>query len=118
MNFETIHSEIVYHGRAFDVRRDQVRLPDDNSARLDIVDHPPSVTLLPIDDKGFIWFVRQYRYPVQQYLLELPAGVVEAGEAPESCAHREIREEIGMAAENLEKIGEFLIDNTYSTELN
>ena len=116
MNFETIHSEIVYHGRAFDVRRDQVRLPDDNSARLDIVDHPPSVTLLPIDDKGFIWFVRQYRYPVQQYLLELPAGVVEAGEAPESCAHREIREEIGMAAENLEKIGEFFLAPGYSTE--
>lgn len=116
MKFETVHSEIVYRGRVFDARRDQVRLPDDTTTHLDIVDHPPSVSLLPIDDKGFIWFVRQYRYPAQQDLLELPAGVLEAGETPETCAHREIREEIGMAAENLEKIGEFFLAPGYSTE--
>ena len=61
MNFETIHSEIVYHGRAFDVRIDQVRLPDDNSARLDIVDNPPSVTFLTINDKGYIYYLIKYR---------------------------------------------------------
>jgi ADP-ribose pyrophosphatase len=116
MSFETIHSEIVYRGRAFDVRRDQVRLPNDNTTHLDIVDHQPAVTLLPIDDQGFIWFVRQYRYPAQQNLLELPAGVLEAGETPEACAHREIREETGMAAKHLKKIGEFFLAPGYSTE--
>ena len=116
MTFETLHSETIYHGRAFDVRKDQVRLPDGNVARLDIVDHQPAITLLPMDDKGLIWFVRQYRYPAQHYLLELPAGVIEAGETPEDCAHREVREEIGMAAENLEKLGEFFLAPGYSTE--
>lgn len=116
MTFETLHSETIYHGRAFDVRKDQVRLPDGNVAHLDIVDHQPSITLLPMDDKGSIWFVRQYRYPAQHYLLELPAGVIEAGETPEDCAHREVREEIGMAAENLENIGEFFLAPGYSTE--
>ena len=116
MSFETIQSEIVYQGRVFDVRRDKVRLPDANMTQLDVVAHPSSVTLVPFDDEGFIWFVRQYRYPVQQYLLELPAGVLEAGEDPETCAHREIREEIGMAAKNLKNIGEFFLAPGYSTE--
>lgn len=116
MKFETIHSEIVYRGRVFDARRDQVRLPDDTTTYLDIVDHPHSVALLPIDDEGFIWFVRQYRHPARQSILELPAGVLEDGESPVICAHREIREEIGMAAENLEKIGEFFLAPGYSTE--
>ena len=116
MTFETLHSENIYHGKAFDVRKDQVRLPDGNIAHLDIVDHQPAITLLPMDDKGSIWFVRQYRYPAQHYLLELPAGAIEAGETPEDCAHREVREEIGMAAENLEKIGEFFLAPGYSTE--
>ena len=116
MTFETIHSETIYQGRAFDVRNDKVRLPDGNVTHLDIVNHPPAITLIPEDDKGLIWFVRQYRYPAQQNLLELPAGVIETGETPEDCAHREVREEIGMAAENLEKIGEFFLAPGYSTE--
>jgi ADP-ribose pyrophosphatase len=116
MSFETIYSEIVYQGRAFDVKRDQIRLPNAKTTELDIVAHPSSVTLIPSDDEGFIWFIRQYRYPARQNLLELPAGVLEAGEDPETCAHREIREEIGMAAKNLKKIGEFFLAPGYSTE--
>jgi ADP-ribose pyrophosphatase len=116
MTFETLHSETLYHGRAFDVRKDRVRLPDCNITHLDIVDHQSAVTLLPVDENGSIWFVRQYRYPAQHYLLELPAGCIEPGETPEECAHREVREEIGMAAENLEKIGEFFLAPGYSTE--
>lgn len=116
MKFETLHSEAVYRGKAFGVRRDQVRLPDGQSARLDIVEHVGAVTILPLDDQGRIWFVRQYRHPAAQELLELPAGTLEPGEPPEVCAHREIREETGQAAGEMRKIGEFFLAPGYSTE--
>jgi ADP-ribose pyrophosphatase len=63
-----------------------------------------------------LWFVRQYRHAVARELLELPAGTLEAGEDIEACARREIREEIGMSAGKLQKIGEFYPAPGYSTE--
>lgn len=116
MEFQTLHSEVAYHGRAFNVRRDQVRLPDGNSARLDVVEHVGAVTILPLDAEGRIWFVRQYRHPAAQELLELPAGTLEAGEPPEACAKREIREETGLAAESMLELGRFFLAPGYSTE--
>jgi ADP-ribose pyrophosphatase len=117
MTYETIHSEIIYHGSIFDVRKDQISLPNGEIHQLDIVDHPGAVTLLPIDEKNQIWFVRQYRQGAQQELLELPAGSIELGEDPAVCAQRESREEIGMAARNLQLLGRFYLAPGYSTEL-
>jgi ADP-ribose pyrophosphatase len=116
MPYETLHTEMLYHGRAFNVRRDEIRLPDGKSARLEIVDHVGAVTLVPVDDQKRVWFVRQYRHPAGEVLLELPAGMVESGEAPLDCARREIREETGMAAGRIEPIGEFYLAPGYSTE--
>lgn len=109
-------SETVYRGRAFTVRKDRVRLPDGGAAQLDIVEHVGAVTIVPVDEQGQIWFVRQYRHATGQELLELPAGTLEPGEAPEVCARREIREEIGMRAGVLRKLGEFYLAPGYSTE--
>jgi ADP-ribose pyrophosphatase len=116
MAFETIHSEKIYQGRVFGVRCDRVSLPNGKSVELDIVDHPGAVVLVPVDDQGNLWFVRQYRHAGQVELLELPAGSLEAGELPEACALREVREEIGMAAGHIEKIGEYYMAPGYSTE--
>jgi ADP-ribose pyrophosphatase len=116
MHYETVYSEKKYAGKAFDVRRDQVRLPDGQVAQLDIVEHVGAVTLIPIDETGAIWFVRQYRHATGKDLLELPAGTIEFGEPAEQCARREIREEIGMAAGELKKVGEFFLAPGYSTE--
>jgi 8-oxo-dGTP pyrophosphatase MutT (NUDIX family) len=116
MKFDTIHSQPIYQGRAFSVRKDQVRLPDGAETHLDIVEHIGAVTILPFDEDGNIWFVRQYRHAAALELLELPAGTLEPGEPPEICAHREIREEIGMRADTLQKIGEFYLAPGYSTE--
>lgn len=116
MPFRTLHSEIVYQGRAFSVRRDQVEMPNGKSVNLDVVQHTGAVTLIPIDSEGKVWFVRQYRHPAQKSLLELPAGTLEPDEPPEDCARREIREEIGMAADRLEKLGKFYMAPGYSTE--
>ena len=116
MVFELLSSETTYQGKAFSVRRDLVRLPDGAQARLDIVEHVGAVTVLPLDQDGQVWFVRQYRHAAGVELLELPAGTIEAGEEPQACALREIREETGMAAGRLQKIGEFFLAPGYSTE--
>ena len=116
MSFETIHSEMKYQGKAFDVRQDQVRLLDGQVVHLDIVEHVGAVTLIPVDETGEIWFVRQYRHATGKDLLELPAGTIELGEPPEECARREIREETGMACRELRKVGEFFLAPGYSTE--
>lgn len=114
--YETLSSEVQYRGRAFDVRRDQVRLPDGTITSLDIIDHIGAVTIVPVDEYGRLWLVRQYRHAAGKMLLELPAGTLHPGELPEACAGRETREETGMAAGRLLKIGEFFLAPGYSTE--
>lgn len=116
MSFELIESEIVYPGRAFTIRRDQVRLPDGRTTKFDIVEHHGSVVLIPIDDEGNLLFVRQYRHAARQDMLELPAGTLDEGELPQVCASRELREEIGQAAHQLEALGGFYLAPGYSTE--
>ncbi len=116
MEFKEIGSTPIYHGRVFDVRQDQVRLPSGRVVHLDIVAHPGAVVLVPVDAQGYLWFVRQYRHAVGKDMLELPAGTLEAGEDIEACAYRELREEIGMSAGTLQKIGEFYPAPGYSTE--
>jgi ADP-ribose pyrophosphatase len=116
MAFELLKSEIIYPGRAFTIRRDTVRLPDGHESRLDIVEHIGSVIIIPMDADGNLLFVSQYRHAAGLELLELPAGILNEGEAPETCARREIREETGMAAERIEHLGGFYLAPGYSTE--
>ena len=116
MPFELLKSEIIYPGRAFTIRRDHLRTPDGHVTKFDIVEHHGSVVLIPLDDQGRILFVRQYRHATGLDLLELPAGTLDEGEEPEACAQREVREETGMAAGKLEKVGGFYLAPGYSTE--
>ena len=116
MPYELLKTEIVYPGRAFTIRRDTLRLPDGHETRLDIVEHVGSVVIIPLDEQGNLLFVRQYRHATGQDLLELPAGTLNKGEAPEACAHREIREETGMAAGHMQDLGGFYLAPGYSTE--
>lgn len=116
MAFQLLKSEIVYPGRAFTIRRDTLRLPDNREVGFDIVEHVGSVIILPLDANNNILFVRQYRHAAGLDLLELPAGTLDVGEAPEACAMREIREETGMAAGKLEPLGGFYLAPGYSTE--
>jgi len=116
MPFELLKTEIAYRGRAFTIRRDSLRLPDGHETRIDIVEHVGSVIIIPLDDQGNLLFVRQYRHATGLDLLELPAGTLDEGEAPEACAHREIREETGMAAGHMRPLGGFYLAPGYSTE--
>lgn len=117
MKFELLKSESTYEGRAFNVRRDHLLTPQGNTVKYDIIEHIGSVSIVPVDDDGQMFFVRQYRHAAQVELLELPAGTLEVGELPEVAAAREIREETGMAASHLEEIGSFYLAPGYSTEL-
>jgi ADP-ribose pyrophosphatase len=116
MQFELLKSEELLNARAFKIRRDTLKTPDGRETKYDIVEHVGSVVLLPIDAEGNLWFVRQYRPAVGMDMLELPAGTREKDEPYEDCARREIREETGMAAGKLEKIGDFYLAPGYSTE--
>jgi ADP-ribose pyrophosphatase len=116
MEIELTRSQTVYEGHVFNVRQDFLRLPDGKQVQIDVLDHRDSVTILPVDGEGQVWFIRQYRQPVGDFLLELPAGVSEAGEDPQTSAQRELREETGMAARALLKLGSFYLAPGYSTE--
>ncbi|HEX5809361.1 MAG TPA: NUDIX hydrolase [Anaerolineales bacterium] len=116
MPFELINSETLLQGRTFKVRRDTLRAPDGRETKLEIVDHGGSVVVIPIDEENNILFVRQYRHAAKVDLLELPAGTRDEGEPYEECAAREVREETGMEAGKLQKLGEFYLAPGYSTE--
>ena len=116
MDIRIIKSKNIYSGRVFSLKQDLVSLPNGHEVLLDIITHNGAVVIVPIDELGHIWFVKQYRHATGEILLELPAGTLEEGESPESCLLREIREEIGMATSKIRKIGEFFIAPGYSTE--
>ena len=116
MPFELIKSETLVQGRAFKVRRDYLKTPNEGETKLEIIEHGGSIVLVPIDDDGNLLLVRQYRHAAEQDLLELPAGTRNGDEPFEECATREIREETGMEAGKLQKIGDFYLAPGYSTE--
>lgn len=115
-NFMLISSETLLEGRAFRIKRDHLRTPDGRETQLEIVEHGGSVVMVPVDADGNLLFVRQYRHAAGDVLLELPAGTRDGQEAYETCAAREMREETGMAAGRLERVGEFFLAPGYSTE--
>ncbi len=116
MPFEFIKSEVLLQGRNFKVRRDTLKTPDGRETKLEILEHGGSVVLVPVDRQGNVLFVRQYRHAAGGEILELPAGTREEEEPYEDCAAREIREETGMEAGRLQKVGEFYLAPGYSSE--
>jgi ADP-ribose pyrophosphatase len=116
MDFQVLNSQIMFRGRVFDVRRENVRYPDGRVVVTDIVAHSGAAAMLPVDDEGRALLVRQYRHATGGMLLEIPAGTLEEGEAPEACAQRELREEVGVGAGELIRLGEFFTAPGFSTE--
>jgi ADP-ribose pyrophosphatase len=96
-----LKSEMVYEGRVFGVRRDQVLEPDGVHAMREVITHSGSVVVLPVLADGRIALIRQYRHATRQYLWELVAGRIEPGESIKSGAARELMEETGYRAKKL-----------------
>jgi len=112
---EFIDSKKVFSGRVFDVTVDTIREGDRTYLR-EVVHHPGSAVILPAFDDGTIALVKQYRHPAVKYLLELPAGTLNDRERPEAGAARELEEELGLVAGNLEKLSEFFVSPGFCEE--
>mgnify|MGYP001824574296 CR=1 FL=1 len=95
----------VQHGARFDLITETVDLPNGHRVALDLLPHPGASAVVPFLDDETVLLIRQYRHAVGGELLEIPAGKLDPGEAPEVCAARELEEETGQRAGRLEKLG-------------
>lgn len=124
-----LHSQIVLQGDFLQVMRDQVRLPDGRQAQREFVRHPGAVMVIPLllpeaslsaealPADPQVVLERQFRYPVQQVMVEFPAGKLDPGEHPWTCAQRELREETGYTATEWAHAGVLHPTVAYSTEV-
>lgn len=95
----------VQRGAQFELITERIALPNGRSVLLDLLKHPGAAAVVPFLDDGRVVLIRQYRFAAGGYLLEVPAGKLDAGEAPETCAARELEEETGYRAGRLERLG-------------
>jgi len=93
-----IETDTLYKGIIVNVRRDIAVLQNGNRVQREVVEHPGGVGIVPITRDNKVLMVRQYRYPMEEELLEIPAGKLEGGEDPFECAVRELSEETGCTA--------------------
>jgi len=106
--------DVAYSGKVISVVRSYES--ERPSAYFEMVRHPGSAAIVAVTDEGKLLLVNQYREAIGQYVLEIPAGKLEAGEAPETCASRELEEETGHRARSIEKLCEFFVTPGYSDE--
>jgi ADP-ribose pyrophosphatase len=117
-----LDSKELYRGRIFTLNRDTVRLPDGTTAEMDICRHPGASAVVPflsdpLGDEPQILMIRQYRYAAGGYIYEIPAGRLDAGESPETCAARELKEETGCTAEKFEPLTSILTTPGFTDEV-
>jgi ADP-ribose pyrophosphatase len=108
--------ERVYSGRAVTLEVDRVRLANGSESIREVIRHPGAAVILPVTDDGRVLMVRQFRYPVAEPLLELPAGTLEPDEDPRECAARELVEETGWRAASLHDLGWFFSTPGFTDE--
>ncbi len=107
MDLKRLSREVIYTGKVFDLIVDQVEYSSGNRSVREIAHHPGGAVVVPVLDDGSVMMVYQLRYPLEKYLLELPAGKLNKGENPELAAHRELEEETGWRAGELMKLASF-----------
>lgn len=112
-----VSSETIYDGNVLHVREDMVELPNKNLASRELIRHIGAVCVIPVTDDGRVIVERQFRYPVNRVILEIPAGKLDSADEDRlEAAKRELREETGMTAEKWTDIGEYLPAPAYSDE--
>lgn len=106
MNYEekTLKSEYVYRGKVLDVKRDEILVSNGHNSVREVVEHPGGVVILAVQDNNLLT-VKQFRYPLKETSVELPAGRLELGEDPDEASKRELREETGYIANFWKSLG-------------
>jgi len=112
---EILASEEVFRGRVVELFVDTVR-EGEKTYRREVVRHPGGACAVPLFADGTIALVKQYRHPPARYVLELPAGKIEPGETPETCARRELEEEVGVVAGGFEQLSAFYTTPGFCSE--
>ena len=118
---QRIVQQELFKGRFLHAFRDTVRLPDGSEASREYIKHPGAVVVVPLlqgeDGQTRVVLERQYRYPIGQVMVELPAGKLDAGEDPLVCGQRELLEETGYTAREWARAGQMHLAIAYSTEV-
>ncbi len=117
MNFKVLKSEILFKGKVFDLQVDEIEYDSGNKGIREVAVHNGGAVVVPVKDDGKIILVKQFRYPFQDFLLELPAGKLETDEDPEVCATRELTEETGYTAGTIVKLGKIYTTPGFCTEV-
>ncbi|WP_053957369.1 NUDIX domain-containing protein [Inediibacterium massiliense] len=114
---ETIKTDMIYKGKIINLRVDTVKLPDEKSGTREIIEHPGASCIVPITENKKIIMVKQFRKPIEEILIEIPAGKLDEGEDPYDCAIRELKEETGYTAQNVEYLFSFYTSAGFSNEM-
>lgn len=114
---KTLSSEKIYNGKIINVRVDTVELPEHKYQKREIVEHSGGVTIAAYTENKKILLVKQFRKPAEEVLWELPAGKLEFGEDPKTCAIRELKEETGYEALNVKHLNSFYTSPGFCTEI-
>lgn len=112
-----ISGNLVYRGRIINLRVDNVELPNGSRTMREVVEHAPAVGIIAEAENGDLFLVRQYRYPAGEFLLEIPAGIIEEGEKPVETAKRELQEEVGFDPVELREVMRFYTSPGFSNEM-
>lgn len=114
---KTVSSREIYNGRIIHVKEDTVELPDGKLAGRELVMHHGGVGVIAVDEDKNVLTVTQYRKPYEEMVLEVPAGKLEKGEDPQTAGIRELQEETGYQAKNVEYIGKYYPTPGYCSEI-
>ena len=114
---KTIETQVIFKGVIVTVRLDKAQLINGKTVGREVVEHPGGVAILPLHGDGTVNIVRQFRYPFQEVVTELPAGKLDAGEDHRLCALRELEEEVGLIPGRLTYLGCLYASPGISTEV-
>lgn len=116
MSHELIKRNYLYQGRVLDLSLSRFHSAAKGEVEIEIVHHNGGAGALPLFEDGTVALVRQWRYPLGRYALEIAAGRIEPGQTPEQTAARELEEELGLRARELRKLCEFNVAPGYCEE--
>jgi ADP-ribose pyrophosphatase len=114
---KTLGQNYIYHGKILDFHVDKAELENGRAVTRECVDHRGGVSVAALTENNELYFVRQYRYPYHEVVLELPAGKLEQGEDPFEAGKRELREETGVTGKNYVDLGKLYPSPGYTNEI-